>query len=252
MDTALPLALAGMVAGLVDAVVGGGGLITLPSLMLVLGSGPLAVGSNKIPGTLAALSALLVYWRGGHLWARTGAVFSAALFVGAWCGSVASPRLPAEAFKGLLLVSVPLVLGVVVSRPIWMRRVEAHEQKSDVLTRRSVLRLSVLGGLVGFYDGAWGPGGGTFMFLALLFGAEIPLLPAMATAKLANVTSAGASLISYSLQDLVSPVEGLAVASGAVVGALMGARLARRAATQLVRPALVAISVLLLLRVFQS
>jgi uncharacterized membrane protein YfcA len=250
MVTAILLALAGFIAGVIDSIAGGGGLITLPSLMLVLGTGPLAVGSNKIPGLLAAVSALVVYWRAGHLWIKTGIAFSVALFVGAWAGSLASPRLPPEAFKLLLLISVPLVLAVVFSRPLWMKRVEAHRDHSDVLSRSASIRLGVLGLAVGFYDGAWGPGGGTFMFLSLLFGAKIPLLPAIATAKLANSSSAGASLINYWRQSLVSPVEGLSVAVGSVLGAVLGARMARRAAERVVRPALVVISVLLLARVF--
>ena len=252
MAPSLLLALAGLIAGIIDSVAGGGGLITLPSLMLVLGAGPLAVGSNKIPGLLAALSALLVYWRAGHLWVRTGAVFSFALFAGAWAGSLASPHLPHEAFKILLLVSVPLVLAVVFSRPLWMKRIQRHEGHSDQLTPATAARLLVLGTAVGFYDGAWGPGGGTFMFLALLFGAKIPLLPAIATAKLANSSSAGASLLSYWRQGLVSPPEGLAVAAGSILGAALGARLAHGAAERIIRPALVIVSLLLLARVFLS
>ncbi len=252
MISSVLLALAGFLAGVIDSIAGGGGLITLPSLMLVLGAGPLAVGSNKIPGLLAAVSALVVYWRAGHLWIKTGLAFSAALFLGAWAGSQASPHLPSEAFKLLLLISVPLVLAVVFSRPLWMRRVEAHQNHSDVLSRSATIRLGVLGLGVGFYDGAWGPGGGTFMFLALLFGAKIPLLPAIATAKLANSSSAGASLINYWRQGLVSPVEGVSVAVGSILGAALGARLARHSAEKVVRPALVVISVLLLLRVFSG
>jgi uncharacterized membrane protein YfcA len=252
MATAVLLALAGFIAGVIDSIAGGGGLITLPSLMLVLGAGPLAVGSNKIPGLLAAVSALVVYWRAGQLWIKTGLAFSAALFAGAWAGSLASPHLPREVFKILLLISVPLVLAVVFSRPLWMKRVEAHQDHSDVLTGSSLARLGLLGLAVGFYDGAWGPGGGTFMFLSLLFGAKIPLLPAIATAKLANSSSAGASLINYWRQSLVSPVEGVSVAMGSIVGAALGARMARHAAEKVVRPALVVISVLLLVRVFSN
>jgi uncharacterized membrane protein YfcA len=252
MVTSVLLALAGFIAGVIDAIAGGGGLITLPSLMLVLGAGPLAIGSNKIPGLLAAVSALVIYWRAGHLWIKTGLAFSAALFIGAWAGSQASPHLPHEAFKLLLLISVPLVLAVVFSRPLWMKRIEAHQDHTDELTRESWARLAVLGAGVGFYDGAWGPGGGTFMFLALLFGAKIPLLPAIATAKLANSSSAGASLINYWRQGLVSPVEGISVAAGSILGAALGARLARHAAERVVRPALLIISVLLLVRVFRS
>jgi uncharacterized membrane protein YfcA len=113
-------------------------------------------------------------------------------------------------------------------------------------------KLSILGLAVGFYDGAWGPGGGTFMFLGLLFGAKIPLLPAIATSKLANSVSAFSSLANYWRQDLVSPIHGAAVAVGSMLGATQGARLAHQHADRLVRPALVVIALLLLIRVFST
>ncbi len=246
------LLLAGLISGFVDSIAGGGGLMTLPSLILVLGAGPMAIGSNKIPGLLAALSALVVYWRAGHLWLRTGLIFSAALFLGAWWGSSLSPLLPREAYRLLLFLTVPLVLGIVLSRSLWMKHAQRHPVQSEKISGTVLFRLCALGVVVGFYDGAWGPGGGTFMFLALLFGANVPLLPAIATAKLANASSAGSSLIHYSIQGFVSPSHGVAIAIGSVFGAAIGARVASREAERVVRPVLVVIAILLLARVLYS
>jgi uncharacterized membrane protein YfcA len=250
MALAVALAVAGFLAGGIDSIVGGGGLITLPSLILALGPGPLAIGSNKIPGFLSAAAALWVYSRSRLVWWKTGFWFSVSLFVGAWFGSSLSPLLPPWSTKPLLLLTVPVVLAVVFSKAHWARRAEQHSQVEQELWGQSWnTKLLLLGLIAGVYDGAWGPGGGTFMFLALIFGGNVPLLPAMATAKLANAVSAGASLWNYSAQGLVSPVEGLAVAVGAMTGAVFGAKLAQTSASRLVRPALVVVAILLLARV---
>jgi hypothetical protein len=242
------LVLAGLFAGIVDAVAGGGGLITLPALMLQVGAGAHAIGSNKIPGFVAAFAALLVYAKRGHLEWRSGARFSVAISIGAFAGSLASPHLPLAAFRVLLWVTAPLVLGFVfLGKELFERAVDHRSAE-----RSSVPRLFVLGGVIGFYDGAWGPGGGTFMVLGLLVGTKMPVLGALATAKLANSCSALFSGLGYWTAGRVDVHAGLRVAAGALVGATLGARLASQFTAKMVRPALALVSILLIWRVWNA
>lgn len=238
---------AGLGAGVLDAIVGGGGLITLPTLLLHVGPGAQAIGSNKIPGFLAAFVALLVYARRGHVNWRAGWIFTAATAIGGFAGSRASPFLPPQAFRILLLVTAPLVLGLVFAGRSLLRR--AHPPASGPVPPH---RIWLPGLLVGFYDGAWGPGGGTFMVLGLLAGAKLPLLEAMGTAKLANSGSALLSGIGYWSAGRVELRAGAAVAAGALIGATVGARLASRGAEKVARPALVVVAILLLWRVWSA
>ncbi|MFN7685864.1 MAG: sulfite exporter TauE/SafE family protein [Oligoflexia bacterium] len=238
------LLLAGLMAGLMDSIAGGGGLITLPTLLLHVGPGAHAIGSNKIPGFIAAFTALVVYARKGHLDWRGGIAFSVACAVGAFGGSQASPHIPPEFFRYLLAATVPLILGFVFFGNL-LRRKLAHEHIAPQFGR-----IITTGLVVGFYDGAWGPGGGTFMLLGLMGVAGMGLLPAIATSKLANSFSALFSGIGYWSAGLVRVEAGVAVAAGAVIGATIGARMASARAERVARPALVAVAMLLLWRVW--
>lgn len=248
------LAAAGLAAGFVDSIAGGGGLITLPTLTLAVGAGPAAIGSNKIVGTVGAAMALLVYLRAGHVdWKRTLA-FSAWVGLGSWCGSRVSPLVPLDAFRWILLATCPLILWIVWRKDLWIARevsVEMAEHGSGQAPKPASPaspKLLAAGFCVGFYDGAWGPGGGTFMFLALHFIAGLPLLGALAAAKFANTCSAGVALVSYARAGYVHWLQGFSVAGGMAIGAYVGASHATRHASRIVRPILAVAAGLLALR----
>lgn len=242
------LFLSGLVTGLIDSIAGGGGLISLPSLGLVLGLGPHAIGTNKIVGTVAALVAWIVYARRGHFQFGKSLLFCCAIGAGAWAGSRCSPLVPQSWFKIFLMVSCPLLLWVVWRKDLWQ---ELGAEGAIGTPRAPWVApvLVVLSGLgVGFYDGIWGPGGGTFMFLALLFFVKMPLLPALAASKFANTVSAGTSLSSYAQQGFVHWQEGLIMAAAVTIGAYVGATLASQRASRLVRPVLALVAVLLAIK----
>jgi uncharacterized membrane protein YfcA len=106
--------------------------------------------------------------------------------------------------------------------------------------------------ICGFYDGIAGPGGGTLMFLSLLIFARVPLLPAMATAKIANLASASVALSSFSITGNVVWKMGLITAVGMAIGATTGARLATRRAAPVARVALAIVATGLVLKLIFS
>lgn len=239
-------------AGFVDSIAGGGGLITLPTLAIAVGAGPEAIGTNKIGGACAAAAALAVYARRGHVnWGRSTA-FTAWVAAGSFTGSWVAPLLPAQAFRVLLLLSCPLILWIVWKKDLWISREFSVRGPSASAATGSPLTIALSGALCGFYDGVWGPGGGTFMFLSLLFFAHFPLLEALGTAKFANLFSAGSALIGYAVQGHIHAREGLLMAAAVSVGAFFGARHATRRASRIVRPVLATVTILLLLRALQS
>lgn len=246
------LAAAGCLAGFIDSVAGGGGLITLPLAGLTLGLGPDAVGTNKIPGSVAALVALLVYWRKGHFEWRRSLGAAVLVWLGSFLGSRASPFFPPETFHWLLVATCPMVLWLVWRRDLWIR----HELEKDAAAHNfAALKswqffLSCLG--AGFYDGAWGPGGGTLMLLALFFVGRFPLLAAIAGSKLMNLGSAVVALASYAVNGHVHLYPGVWIAAGIGVGAFTGAQFASRDAVRLVRPVLLIVVALLAWRIFTS
>jgi len=239
VSSELLLVFAGLVAGSIDSIAGGGGLITLPVLSTLLEAGPHAIGTNKIVGFTGALMAFVVYLKKNPLHLKRGFSFVLSVGAGAVLGSLVSPFLPKIYFRYLLIAACPLVLWVVWNRQMFIQEVKDH-------ARRRLGVLVSVGCAVGFYDGFFGPGGGTFMLLGLLWGVRLPLFEALLFSKLANTLSAGASLVSYGIQGFVHPRFGIIMAIGMSAGSYMGARLASKRAEKVVRPVLVLVVLLLL------
>lgn len=237
---------AALLAGFIDAIAGGGGLILLPALSLIVGAGPSAIGTNKPAAAAMAAIALLVYARRGHLDWKLSGMFALMLAIGAFAGSRLALLIPLAAFPWLLALTCPVLLYVVWQKDMWQPRDNAVEGQPPRPLAPAVL---VSGLACGVYDGAFGPGAGTFMFLSLLFIAHLPLLTSLAAAKLANTASAVVALASYAESGNVHWRLGVIAAAGAIVGAYFGARQASEKAARIVRPALVVVVVLLILRI---
>lgn len=233
------LALAGFVAGLIDSIAGGGGLITLPVLTQALEPGAHAIGTNKIVGTTGALVAFLVYLRNQKLNPSVVFKFIFGIAVGSFLGSRVTPVLPKEVFRYLLIMVCPLILVL-----IWKKDSVIQEVKSGNLKKHGNLVLTGLG--VGFYDGFFGPGGGTFMLLGLMWVGRLPLIESLLVSKLANTASAGTSLISYAAQGYVHWSTGLLVALGMGMGGYIGARWASKRAEKIVKPVLTLVVIALM------
>jgi len=242
--TEIILSIAGFIAGCIDSIAGGGGLITLPVLSSVLEPGAHAIGTNKIVGTSGALIAFLVYLKKHPLNLKKGMLFLSAIGIGSFLGSLCSPLVPKIYFRYLLVAICPVVLWFMMNKNIFIQEAKEH---GSHMGKKAIFALFVTGSLVGFYDGFFGPGGGTFMLLGLLWAAKLSLFEALLLSKLANTVSAGVSLVSYSYQGYVHVEQGLWMAMGMIVGGFLGARFASQRAEKVVRPVLAGVVILLLL-----
>jgi len=127
---------------------------------------------------------------------------------------------------------------------VWRRRnVIEHLVSHEI---RPAWILMVVGLLSGFYDGFFGPGGGTVMLLGLIWGARLSLFEALLLSKLANTLSAGVSLVSYAGQGYVHPEVGMWMAFGSLTGAFFGAKLVSKRAEKIVKPVLTLVVLLLM------
>jgi uncharacterized membrane protein YfcA len=237
--------LVGLIAGFIDSIAGGGGLITLPYLTLMLVDPAHAVGTNKIVGTLGAFTAFLIYQRQNKINIKEGMAFCLTIAAGSWCGSKITPYIPAVYFAWGLLLTSPLILWVIFQKDLLVK--ERIREKNN-------LRLSAFlsAFLVGVYDGGFGPGGGTLMLLALLLVAKLPLLHALTLSKLANTFSAGTALVSFSMGGFVHWQLGLTTGAAMIVGAFLGSRAASKHLLKIVRPVLVVVVVLLMATVIRK
>lgn len=250
------LLVGGLIAGFIDSIAGGGGLITLPILILALGTPVEAIASNKIVGVVGAFVAMCVYRRAGHLDWRKGLSFSLWTAAGSLIGSTLSPFLPARFFQLAIGGICPVLLWIVWKKDSLLSRAYLNNEMQLKIAMNAKKQSSfawplVIAGLVcGIYDGAFGPGGGTFMLFGLLYVVKLPMLVAMAVTKLANTLSAGTALTRYAIGGYVHWLEGSCMACGMAVGAFIGARCASEKAAQWVRPVFTVVVVLLLVRVW--
>lgn len=240
MNSEFLVGLLSFLAGLIDSIAGGGGLITIPMWTIVLGPGAHVVGTNKIGALLACLMALFIYTRKHPLPWRKGLPFLIAISVGSLMGSQITGLVDQRIFTWMLLSVCPVVLWLVWSK----ERLFAERPPRPARLSQFILA----GFLVGVYDGFFGPGGGTFMLLALLGFTHMPLMSALALSKLANTLSAATSLSGFAMQGLVNWRWGIFGSAFIVLGAFIGSHLASRKATLVVRPALTIVVVLLMLK----
>lgn len=227
------LVLAAFVAGWVDAVVGGGGLIQLPALLIGLPADTEVAtisGTNKVAaaaGTGVATATYLQRIRPG--W-RSALPLMGCAWVGSTLGAQLVKLLPRAAFTPIVLVVLLVVGTYTVRRPSLGLRQELRHTG-----RGHLLRLALIGLVIGLYDGFVGPGTGTFFVIALVAVMGYGFLEASALTKLANLTTNVAAITVLGLSGHILWGLGLAMAAANLTGGFLGARMALRRGNAFVR-----------------
>ena len=236
LDPALYVALTGVavVTGFIDAIAGGGGLIMMPALLFA-GVPPIqALGTNKLQSMFGTATALRNYWRSGLVNLDGNRITIAAVFVGAAAGClvVQSIRVP------LLELIIPVLL---VGSALYIL-VSPRMTDDDAHHRLSANEYAPIGGAIGFYDGFFGPGTGTFFTTSLVALRGLGLTRATALTKLLNFTSNVASVLFFALGGKILWILGFSMAAGAMLGGWLGSHTALKFGARLIRPLIVVIS----------
>ncbi len=223
------LVAAALVAGVVDAIAGGGGLITLPSLLAVGLPPHLALGTNKGQSVFGSFAALTRYGRAGLLDpSRAKLTFPLGL-LGSAVGAFGVLFVRPEALR-------PVVLFLLVVVAAFMALYRPKEgARPSLPARHKAARAAVLALAVGAYDGFFGPGTGTFLIAGFVGLLALPLPQATADAKVVNFASNLAAVTLFGLQGLVLWKVALPMAAGQFVGGYLGAHLAVRGGARLIR-----------------
>ena len=226
------LALAAVTAGFVDAVVGGGGLVQLPALLLALpGATPVQVlATNKIAAVCGTAASSATYYRRIRPDPRTFVPLMALALAGAFTGALAASRIPREAFEPIVLVALVLVGGYVVLRP---RLGEGTELRFS--GRRHLAAAMAVGFVIGLYDGILGPGTGSFFVFALVGLLGYDFLQASAKARLANLATNLGALLLFVPSGAVLWDVGLLMGACNLLGGYLGARTAVARGARFVR-----------------
>jgi uncharacterized membrane protein YfcA len=231
----------GLAAGLVDSIAGGGGLIALPVLLMLGLPVPVALGTNKFQSTCGTLSATRHYVRSGLVDFRACRLGLVATFVGAVLGVLTVQRTDSHLLGRL----IPWLLALIFVYTVFRPHVGAQDHPPRM---RENVFFTVFGLGLGFYDGFFGPGVGSFWAIALIVVLGQNFAKATACTKVMNLSSNVASIALFAFAGMVHLNAGIAMGTGQIIGARLGSGLVVKKGARFIRPIFLTIVGLTLVR----
>jgi uncharacterized membrane protein YfcA len=219
------LTAAALFAGTVDAIAGGGGLVTVPALMFAGLPADVALGTNKGQSVWGSIAAAISFWRAGRIDRKLAVVAFPLAFVGGTIGSRLLLEVSNEALR-----PVVIALLVVAAVVLAVRRPTGTETSERRPTVALLVALAI-----GTYDGFFGPGTGTFLIVCFVTWCGRTLVDASADAKIVNVGSNLGGLVTFIVSGRVAWEAALPMAVAQLVGGMLGARFAMAGGARVVR-----------------
>jgi len=246
IEVALFLAIASGFAGFVDAMAGGGGLIQLPALIVGLPNKelPLILGTNKVPSIFGTAAAARNYFKNIKPDIPLTLSMMGPAFIGSMGGASLAAAVPKDFFKPFIVF-----LLVAVAIYTWIKPELGMNENLKYTHKKRLAIVALIGLLIGFYDGIFGPGTGTFLVFFLVSGIGYAFLKASGTAKLVNISTNAGAILSFQLTGHIWWQLGLLLAFANVTGAIIGSRLAIKGGSPLVRKVFLVVTFLLIARV---
>ena len=232
----------GFLAAFIDAVVGGGGLISIPTLLAVGLPPSVALGTNKLASVFGSMTSAIRFIRSGKVDLKLVGRLFVPVFILAMLGASLATFLPAQLLKPIVIVILTLVLFYTIFKKDWgdVRRVQSFTVKKAIL-------ITILLSLIGFYDGFLGGGTGSFMmFILLMFGFDF--LGAAGNAKVLNFASNLGALILFMILGEVNYLYGLIMAASMIAGSYVGAMFAIKQGVGYVKVLFIVVTALLILK----
>tara|TARA_B100000700_G_scaffold325389_1_gene433988 strand:- start:96 stop:848 length:753 start_codon:yes stop_codon:yes gene_type:complete len=228
------------IASLIDSIAGGGGLLTTPS-MLILGISPLNVlATNKFQSCFGTFTSTYNYYKNGLLTEKKKSMYFCLSFIGSSIGTLLVSRISNETLESVIPV---LLIGAAL---FFITNKGPSEVKQNY---KLLVVFNLLVFAIGFYDGFFGPGTGSFFVLSFIVVKGINIMRATAVTKLLNFASNFAAFIIFAFQGYVIWLLGLIMAVAQIAGAYTGSKFAIKNGEKVVRPVLVIVSLLLSARI---
>ncbi|MEU7282843.1 TSUP family transporter [Streptomyces sp. NPDC045431] len=243
LTTAVMLCVAAALAGWVDAVVGGGGLLQVPALLIAFPhlAPAYALGTNKAVGVVGTSAAAMTYVRKAPVDVRLAVRLGGVAALAAVGGAFFAAGVNSEVLRPVIMVLLVAVAAFVVLRPQFGRKPGG----APATRRRIVTAIVVVGAGIGFYDGLLGPGTGTFLVIGLVALLSMDMVTASATAKVVNVGTNLGALAMFTAQGTVLWALAPFMALFNLAGASVGARMALKRGSGFVRAVMLVVVVAL-------
>ena len=235
-----------LLGGIIDAIGGGGGLITLPAYLIAGFPVHFAIGTNKISSVMGTSIAVLKFIRDGFVDFKLsffGVIFA---LLGSSLGAKTALLISDQIFKILMLLILPLTAYYVFKSQNLLKNENNYE---TLITSRTYVICSLVGFFLGFYDGFYGPGAGTFMLLLMAGAGKLSVQKANGAAKAINfATNLAAVAVYFTNGKAILPV-GIAAGIFSILGNYIGAKFFEKGGAKTVRPVILVVLSLFFVRV---
>ena len=244
--TLLFLALAAFAAGLIDAIAGGGGLIQLPAMLIGLPKSGTAevLGTNKLSAVFGTTTAAALYRKQIKPDPKILLGMGVPAFLGSAGGAVLASKIPTSSMRPMVLV-----LLILVAIYTWFKPDLGKYENLRHLPKQRVQIAALAGATIGFYDGIFGPGTGSFLMLVLVASLGYAFITASAIAKVVNVATNVGAIMVFGFNGAVIWQVGIIMGVANISGAILGSRLAIKGGSTLVRKVFLIVTVALIIKV---
>ena len=244
--TALFLLAASFFAGFIDSIAGGGGLIQLPALLIGLPKSDTAevLGTNKLSAVFGTTTAAALYRKQIKPDPKILIAMGLPAFLGSAGGAVLASKIPTSSMRPMVLV-----LLIIVAIYTWFKPDLGKFENLRYLPKRRVQIAALAGVIIGFYDGIFGPGTGSFLMLILVASLGYAFITASAIAKVVNVATNVGAIMVFGINGAVIWQIGIILGVANISGAVIGARLAIKGGSTLVRKVFLFVTVALIVKV---
>lgn len=246
LATALFLLAASFFAGFIDSIAGGGGLIQLPALLIGLPKSETAevLGTNKLSAVFGTTTAAALYRKQIKPDPKILIAMGLPAFLGSAGGAVLASKIPTSSMRPMVLV-----LLIIVAVYTWFKPDLGKFENLRHLPKRRVQIAAIAGVVIGFYDGIFGPGTGSFLMLILVASLGYAFITASAIAKVVNVATNVGAIMVFGINGAVLWQIGIILGIANITGAVIGARLAIKGGSTLVRKVFLLVTVALIVKV---
>lgn len=240
IDMILFLIVSGFIASFIDSVVGGGGLVSLPALLLTGLPPTMALGTNKMSSVMGSFTSTLSFLKSGKIDIGLIKFLFPLSFIGSALGVITVQQIPSQFLKPLVVV---MLLGVTIYT--FTRKEWGDISTYEGMTKKTAYLSGVVAFSIGFYDGFFGPGAGSFFIFAFLM-IGFDFVVSAGNSKALNFASNIAAVITFIYFDSVNYYYAIPMGLSMIFGALVGSRLAIKKGAAYVRPLFLFMSVLLI------
>ena len=234
-------------AGFVDSIAGGGGLISLPAYYMAGLPPHFALGTNKLSSSARTLFSTATYLRGGFVHKPIILVSVAGALIGSWIGAQCALLLNEQILRWVMVIVIPAIAVITVFR----KNLFSPEER-DISSVREQIVTAVIALIIGWYDGFFGPGTGTFLILAFVGILRLDAVTAGGNTKVVNLCSNLAAVAAFIAGGTVNYALALPCAAFSILGHTTGAKLAIKNGAKIIRPMMLVVVGILLITIIRD